>query len=74
MSKRFKHSEDEAAQDWNTDTRTDERIDCLKIIEEYKTMSRNIAPYEHRRWDELPRKVQQKLRRLYDDSMDSEVE
>ncbi len=75
MSKRFKHSEEEAAENWNTDTRTNERIDCLKGIGEHKTMSYPIIPYEDRDWYNLPYRVRQKLRRLYDNiTQDEEIE
>ena len=74
MSKRFKHTESEAAKNWDTDTRTDERIACLVLINEHKLIAPNVLSYEYRNWSELPNRVKQKLRRVYDDSTPTEVE
>ena len=64
---KYRHSENEVANDWNNDTLMNERIDCLKAIGMYKIPA-NKKRYELRAWDDLPKKVKSKLRHLYDES------
>ena len=66
MSK-YKHTENEAANDWDNNTMINERIDCLNAIGMYKIPA-NKEPYELRAWDDLPQKIKNKLRHLYDES------
>ena len=66
MSK-YKHTENEAGNDWNNNTMINERIDCLNAIGMYKIPA-NKEPYELRAWDDLPQKIKNKLRHLYDES------
>ncbi len=62
---KFKHTESEAAQNWNYDTDTRERKDVLKNIGE----SGNYKGYpkEELAWKELPKKTKAKLRKLYEE-------